>query len=857
MPISGNTKAPTPARLNKARLGAFRLGYPAKTLSVSVAGTDRSLAFDRESVRILDAIEEDPNTATIEVFGFTPAVNEVLIIARGNTTLPQNWLFRGKITEARQLRWKLNQGRVVYRLQAVDGTPLLGTRLYTKQWTSTSATAIAQDILTFAPSGFTGNHIASGLPSVTIQFKMAPLNDALTQLCRAFGGFWYADYEDDWHVFTSETTEVPLTINANNARFYRLEYGSNIDTIRNKVWVEAMGSTVLAARVAGDTTIPVDDATSFPTGTNYANVGNQRIQFTSRVLGGSGSTSIGKNLSPGTPSAAVASGTAGRIKVGSFQYKASFVTEYGESEVGSASSAATISNVSAPGALTASVSSGTSGNLAVGSYRYRVTYVTAAGETTVGSTSGTATIAHVTAPGTVATSITPTTGGSMAVGTYFYILNYATAAGETLWTSVTQSVVVTAGNSAVAFSGIPTSSDGRVTQRKLYRTVVNPSSASIPGDYKLVTTINDNSTTTFTDTVADASLGNTAPSANTSGTGQVSLSSIPTSSDGRVTKRRIYRTFNDSDYLLLATINDNSTTSATDNTANDNLGAQPPDTNTSGSGQINVTSIPIGPAGTTARRLYRKEDVSAYYQRVATITNNSATTYTDNTSEDNLGENALISSTVEASAGDTTLRLAEMAAFSASGGWVRAGSQLLRYTDRNPSSGSGLLTGIPASGVGAIAVPVPFGDPVIVAPHLLGVTGVAYAINEGDEINNVVVREDASSQSTYGVREHYIQDRRLSVASAEVRGDAELEVYAAARQFGRFLTTDGSCKSGAQITISMSSEWGISGTFVIMSVELRMVEGKHLPERSVTFASTRGARELFAILRSLEQRQQG
>ncbi len=55
--------------------------------------------------------------------------------------------------------------------------------------------------------------------------------------------------------------------------------------------------------------------------------------------------------------------------------------------------------------------------------------------------------------------------------------------------------------------------------------------------------------------------------------------------------------------------------------------------------QINLTNIPIGPAGTTARKIYRNKSAAAgslfYY--VTTISDNVTTTYTDNTPDSSLG----------------------------------------------------------------------------------------------------------------------------------------------------------------------------------------------------------------------------
>jgi uncharacterized phage protein gp47/JayE len=62
--------------------------------------------------------------------------------------------------------------------------------------------------------------------------------------------------------------------------------------------------------------------------------------------------------------------------------------------------------------------------------------------------------------------------------------------------------------------------------------------------------------------------------------------------------------------------------------------------------KVNVTSIPIGGPGTISRKLYRSTDGSAY-KLVTEITNNTATTYVDNTATASLGAEPPEASTAE------------------------------------------------------------------------------------------------------------------------------------------------------------------------------------------------------------------
>lgn len=141
------------------------------------------------------------------------------------------------------------------------------------------------------------------------------------------------------------------------------------------------------------------------------------------------------------------------------------------------------SNVeSAPGAPTvALISPAAAGNLSVGTYRYRVTFVTSAGETD---------------GGTISSPVTTIAG----------------VADDPETVDVDETVLE---NTKVRLTAIPTGSSN-VTARNIYRTAVNGSA------YLFLATISDNTTTTYTDNIADGALGAGVPSTNSTADPQVS-----------------------------------------------------------------------------------------------------------------------------------------------------------------------------------------------------------------------------------------------------------------------------------------------------------------------------------------------
>lgn len=121
------------------------------------------------------------------------------------------------------------------------------------------------------------------------------------------------------------------------------------------------------------------------------------------------------------------------------------------------------------------------------------------------------------APGAITVALaSPAAPGNLSAGAYRYRATFVTADGETEGGVVSSAVTVSAPgtNGQIALSAIPLGG-ALVTARKLYRTAANGS------DYLLLATIANNTATTYTDNIADASLGVGVPTSNTTGDGEI------------------------------------------------------------------------------------------------------------------------------------------------------------------------------------------------------------------------------------------------------------------------------------------------------------------------------------------------
>jgi len=130
-----------------------------------------------------------------------------------------------------------------------------------------------------------------------------------------------------------------------------------------------------------------------------------------------------------------------------------------------------------------------------------------------GSTTADLGATGVTAPGAVTVALAGAGAGNLDTSVvYTWKVTYVNANGETEAGTVSANISPTGGDGQVALTAIPVSSHTTVTSRKIYRTEGGDST------YKLLTTLTDNTTTTYTDNIADGSLGATAPSTNSAGT---------------------------------------------------------------------------------------------------------------------------------------------------------------------------------------------------------------------------------------------------------------------------------------------------------------------------------------------------
>ena len=129
---------------------------------------------------------------------------------------------------------------------------------------------------------------------------------------------------------------------------------------------------------------------------------------------------------------------------------------------------------------------------------------------------GLITLAQISAPEAPdAALISPAAAGNVEDGAHSYKVTFVAGATETEGGAQSDPVTVVdkTTNGKIVLTNIPVSTDSGVTARNVYRTEAN-ADPDVAANYKLLTTIGNNTATTFTDNVADGSLTTVAPTTN-------------------------------------------------------------------------------------------------------------------------------------------------------------------------------------------------------------------------------------------------------------------------------------------------------------------------------------------------------
>jgi len=271
---------------------------------------------------------------------------------------------------------------------------------------------------------------------------------------------------------------------------------------------------------------------------------------------------------------------------------------------------------------------------------------------------------------------------------------------------------------------------------------------------------------------------------------------------------------------------------------------------------VALSGIATGPTGTSSRKVYRTAVNGSQLKLLQTIADNTATAIAtpDTAADASLGANAPTADTSGLNptsgivlAGATAIPVSSVGPFGATG-WAEVAGQVIRYT----GAAAGALTGIPATGPGAITASINYGREILVAPQLIGIPPagagmIRYLIHAGDPVNVLVILDDLGAQASLaailggdGVVEEYQQDNRIGIPEATARAQALLELKGPILETYRYRCRDPLTASGKTITVNLPAPTNVAGTFEIQDVTIAGFLGtEELPFYDVVASSRR------------------
>jgi len=820
--------ASQPSVLNAFRLNAARLNYVPAAVAVArptrmrflLNGVESRTNIRVESVSITDALNDTPNTAMWIMQGATPTVAMAVQIWL-NSDAPR-LLFSGTIQTVER-SYEGVPPLVVFRCMGIDDGARANRRLPFASW-AMSASAVGQSLLDFFAPGFSGAGIQGGLPSVTVNFDGTEgMDGALKQVAKLIGGYYYFD-NLTLHLYQTESITPPDPIDLAHPPLDDppIRLLTDQSQVRTRVYGKGHSEAALADVLISDTLVPIADVVMFNASGGRAITLTQRLTYTGTAAGGYGSL-VGPGVTAAPPALRVVPG--GSVPSGAHSYAVTFYTAAGETIPGQVA-AIVVGFTPPPATAMVTAVDQFGGSVDWGVHQYALTFVTSAGETVVGPLSP---VTCYGAPLPIPSYIPNTAsdfGGSLPPGTYAHAITFVDPYGETPPGPESPPLTLPPGIGHITLNGIPVGPTG-TTAKNVYRDAGN--------GLRYLTTI-ANGTTTFVD---DGSLtaGAVAPTTNTTKSGaqykRVFLSNIPLG-DASITNRKLYRTKADASTLLFLTTLTPTASSYIDTAADSTLGAGVPPTTSTATANGVVLAIPTGGTPTVGRKIYRSvAGTTTPLKLVATIADNTTTSYTDTIADASLGAAPPSSDTSnltqpagEVPGGSSSIPLASALPFDPAGGWVTIGAQVVRYTGISGNT----LTGLPATGPGALVNTIRFGEHADRAPILAGCV-LGAPIHKGDPVNIFVQVDDAVAQANMaaldggdGIYEHLITDERRGESSLRDLCTADLKIFGAPLQTLTYATRDVKSKSGQTVSVNLPSIGMAVATLMIQTVQISEID---------------------------------
>lgn len=201
-------------------------------LTVTIAGTARKV--DTDTLQVIDQLNDQPNEATFECFGFVPALADTVVIDDGTELLD------GYIQRITEYHARLNE-RVRYRVKCTDQTYDLNRTLFCGHYAASTVGAVVGAIDN--PTGWSSD-LSAGASGVVVALLDAGLEtrtSVLSRLMTTAGCWWDIDRTSKkiYGRLMSETRGTGPTISAAETDWWDFSYTQDLSQIRTDVYCYA------------------------------------------------------------------------------------------------------------------------------------------------------------------------------------------------------------------------------------------------------------------------------------------------------------------------------------------------------------------------------------------------------------------------------------------------------------------------------------------------------------------------------------------------------------------------------------------------------------------------------------------
>jgi hypothetical protein len=206
------------------------------SLVLKINDVDRSSWIDWKTIEKVEVLTKEVDRFQFDIrktgSRTAPALGDKITILYGGTKT-----FEGVAVEISE---KIKGGVLIgYQIKCKDWTHTLDKKLVVKSYSSQTAAAIVQNIITTYCPGFTTNNVVAPVTVGSIKFNYEQVSKCLQQLADLVNYDWYVDYDKDIHFFSEEAYTAPFNLDdtSGNYKFGSLEINKNILQVKNAIYV--------------------------------------------------------------------------------------------------------------------------------------------------------------------------------------------------------------------------------------------------------------------------------------------------------------------------------------------------------------------------------------------------------------------------------------------------------------------------------------------------------------------------------------------------------------------------------------------------------------------------------------------